>query len=148
MNEEEILIDFSKLAVGKIKIKHDPKFHRFPDELLEPRDEEVPKKKKRQQENIFGKPKPNETMSERADRLANAYKKIDIRKGHKNNITGDYILKHIFTQPCKKCGETDWHKLGCDRIDNTKGHLIDNVVCACRLCNLERNTRLFEDFYC
>lgn len=96
---------------------------------------------------IFGKSSPNETPIERANRLAEAYKKIDESKGLENNVTGEFILKHIFTSVCQKCGESDWKKLGCDRIDNSRGHLIDNVVCACRMCNIKRNTKLYEDFY-
>ena len=96
---------------------------------------------------VFGKPKKNETIEERAQRLCEAYKKIDDKKGRDNDLTYDYILKHIFTSTCNKCGESDWHKLGCDRIDNTKGHLQNNVVCACRKCNVKRGLLKYEDFY-
>ena len=150
MKENEI-IDFSQLAVGPIKIKWDPKFHRYPDELLS-HDEEAPIKntpvnKTKKWNKIFGKPKKNETMEERAQRLCEAYKKIDDKNGRDNDLTYNFILKHIFTSTCNKCGESDWHKLGCDRIDNTKGHLQNNVVCACRKCNVKRGLLKYEDFY-
>lgn len=80
----------------------------------------------------------NETKSGRAKKLANTYKCRDKKRNMDNDITGDFIEKHIFDTPCIYCGETDFRKLGCDRIDNTKGHLVDNVVCACRQCNCER----------
>ena len=44
----------------------------------------------------------------------------------------------LWEQGCHWCGETDWHSLGVDRIENTKPHTIDNVVCACRNCNVKR----------
>ena len=39
------------------------------------------------------------------------------------------------------CGETDWTKLGADRIDETKPHTIDNVVCSCSMCNTKRHLK-------
>lgn len=80
----------------------------------------------------------NDTMEGRAKKLANTYKCRDKKKGRENDITGDFIENEIFTQPCVYCGETDFRALGCDRIDNSRGHLKDNVVCACRQCNCER----------
>lgn len=47
------------------------------------------------------------------------------------------------------CGECNWTKLGCDRIDNAKGHTKDNVITACWECNdLRGRMKLsVEDFY-
>lgn len=164
INWENITDDFESFAhllpCGNepIKLKPDPKVF-LPDDCWRKKKEYTPpvivvKKKTKHKRNkemdsyrVYGKPAVDETKEMRAERLANAYKKIDERKGLDNNITADYILKHIFNTTCMKCGESDWHKLGCDRIDNTKGHLVDNVVCACRECNIKRNTILFEKFY-
>lgn len=44
-------------------------------------------------------------------------------------------MENIFAKPCAYCGETDWTQLGCHRIDNSKPHTIDNVVCCCRKCH-------------
>lgn len=44
----------------------------------------------------------------------------------------------LWEQGCNWCGETDWHKLGADRIDNSKPHTKDNCVCACWSCNAKR----------
>lgn len=146
--EELTLEQINMLATGKIKHKHDAKVILPPDcwsKKTVPIESHV--KKNNNSYKIFGKPKSNETMEERAIRLANAYKKIDQNKGLDNDVTSNYIVEHIFTNKCLKCGETDWHKLGCDRIDNTKGHLINNIVCACYKCNISRNVKPFEDFY-
>ena len=83
----------------------------------------------------------------RAITLANTYKNSDKKRNRDNNIDAQWIVDNIFTSSCAYCGETDWRKLGCDRIDNSKGHKVDNVVCSCWKCNRERHTKPFDDFY-
>lgn len=91
--------------------------------------------------------KYRKTLCGRAMSLANNYKTIDKKYGRDNNIDGQWILDNIFTKKCIYCGESDWTKLGCDRIDNTKGHTTDNVVCSCWNCNNERQKTNFEEFF-
>ena len=50
-------------------------------------------------------------------------------------ITPEWVVANIFTSKCIYCGESDWLKLGCDRINNDLPHTPENVVCACRRCN-------------
>ena len=76
--------------------------------------------------------------------LASAYKRIDAKKGHANNITSEYLLASIFEAPCTYCGTMD-DPIGCDRIDNSKGHTIANTVPACATCNLARGDRLTHE---
>ena len=83
--------------------------------------------------------KYNKTIRARAVFLSSAYKKIDLNKNHLNNITSEFLLNEIFTSFCVYCGTNS--NLGCDRIDNTKGHLIENVVAACGDCNIMRGNR-------
>lgn len=79
------------------------------------------------------------TMKGRASRLYNNYKSDDRIKGREgNNLTTQWILENIIKSSCVYCGESDFTKLGCDRIDNTKAHTMENVVCSCWDCN---NTR-------
>jgi hypothetical protein len=42
--------------------------------------------------------------------------------------------------PCTYCGETIQPR-GLDRIDNSKGHLRDNVLPCCATCNVTRSNR-------
>lgn len=75
------------------------------------------------------------------------YKNAD----NKNNrgectLTPEWIVDNIFTKPCHWCGETDWTKLGCDRIDNSKPHTPDNVVPCCYKCNKKRGRKDYEEF--
>ena len=78
----------------------------------------------------------------RAVNLLNSYKRRDIDANRGEcTITQKWILENIFTSPCIYCGETDWTKLGCDRIDNTLPHTPENCVCACVSCNAQRGNR-------
>ena len=81
------------------------------------------------------------TNNGRAVCLYNAYKNMDLLRGFECTITHEYIETEIFTKSCVYCGESDWMKLGCDRVDNDKGHTPDNVVCSCGECNNDRNRR-------
>lgn len=58
-----------------------------------------------------------------------------------NNVNADFIANE-YSKGCVYCGETDWHNLGLDRIDNSKPHTKDNVVCCCGRCNTIRSDRL------
>lgn len=83
----------------------------------------------------------------RAYNLLGAYRQED-KKNERGECTleAQWIVDNIFSQPCYYCGETDWRVLGCDRIDNSKPHSPDNVVCSCKRCNEKRGTTPFAVF--
>ena len=58
------------------------------------------------------------------------------------------MIENIFKSSCVYCGDTNWEHLGCDRINNNLPHTTDNVICACGLCNVERqfNRMSVEEF--
>lgn len=89
-----------------------------------------------------------QTKGGRALTLIHGYKKSDEKYNRGEcTLTKEWVIENIFSgQKCYYCGETDWLKLGCDRIDNSKPHTPDNVVCCCKECNNERQKMLFEDF--
>ena len=93
-----------------------------------------------------------ETIEGRSYFLWKAYILDDRLKGRigeelpEDYITVEYI-KQTIQQPCIYCGETDWHKIGLDRIDNDKPHLKSNCVPCCWECNRKRKTKPFEEFY-
>lgn len=78
----------------------------------------------------------------RAHNLVKLYRTMD-----NNNAVGDctitreWIIDKIFASSCVYCGENNWIKLGCDRIDNSLPHTPENCVCSCGLCNKERQCR-------
>ena len=81
------------------------------------------------------------TQRGRANNIKTTYIHCDKKRGFSTdqNIDEDWIMENIFNSSCIYCGDNDWTHLGADRIDNTKGHTPDNCVCACGLCNSDRN---------
>ena len=84
-----------------------------------------------------------QTDKGRAIGLAKAYRTIDKNKGHENNVTQKYILDFIFNATCVYCGTKE--RLGCDRINNSIGHTIDNCVPSCGDCNIMRGDRFTHE---
>lgn len=87
------------------------------------------------------------TKNGRAHNLARAYKAADKNANRGEcTITAEWIVENVFNQPCHYCGETDWHELGCDRINNLQPHTPDNCVPCCKACNIKRNLRSYQEF--
>ena len=84
----------------------------------------------------------------RAVYLCDNYRREDKLHGlGECTLTPEWIVENIFSgQKCVYCGEDDWTKLGCDRIDNDKPHTPDNVVCSCWECNNKRKNTDFNEF--
>lgn len=69
------------------------------------------------------------------------YRQQDIIKNRGEcTLTVDEFIS-IIDKGCYWCGETDWHKLGADRINITKPHTKDNCVCSCHSCNCGRELK-------
>ena len=60
---------------------------------------------------------------------------------NRGNVDYDakWVVDNILSKPCSHCGETDWTKIGCNRLDNSKPHTKDNVEPCCFKCNLKLN---------
>lgn len=102
---------------------------------LEHREEIIKKKKEYQKE--YSKTKMGRALS-----LYSQYRFMDIKRngfGDVIDFDAKWIVENIFTKSCVHCGETDWYKLGCNRIDNSKGHTKDNVEPCCFHCNCVLN---------
>ncbi len=65
-----------------------------------------------------------------------AYRHIDKSKGHECDFDAAWFKENILHKPCIYCGESG--QSGCDRIDNAAGHIKENVVPCCRVCNTTR----------
>ena len=79
------------------------------------------------------------TQIGRASYLLAAYNREDEKYGRgKGDLTPQWIVENIFSKQCAHCDETDWNKLGCNRLDNSKPHTMDNVEPCCHKCNLEK----------
>ena len=66
----------------------------------------------------------------------------DRKAGRVNNLTREFIRAEI-EKGCEYCGETSL-RMTLDRIDNTRGHTMDNVVPACSRCNYLRKDMPYE----
>ena len=87
------------------------------------------------------------TQLGRANNLLKGYKREDkIHNRGECTLTKEWIIENIFTSKCKYCGETDWLKLGCDRIDNEKPHTPDNVIPCCKECNIKRGSKTYKEW--
>ena len=76
------------------------------------------------------------TMEGRAYTLIHSYNHNDIKYGRGiGNLTTDWVIENILSKPCVHCGESNWKELGCNRLDNSKPHTIDNVEPCCWKCN-------------
>ena len=64
----------------------------------------------------------------------------------KRNLTNDLgydFIAEMISRPCAYCGAVD-QIMTLDRIDNTKGHTMSNVIPACYRCNLIRRDMPYE----
>jgi hypothetical protein len=48
------------------------------------------------------------------------------------------LFKDLLTDSCYYCGEPPEPYNGIDRVDNSRGYFEDNVVTACKQCNLAK----------
>ena len=75
----------------------------------------------------------------RARAQVHRYRNMDLRKGLGDvmDFDAEWMVNNIYTCKCPYCGETDWHKLGCNRLDNNKPHIKSNVEPCCYDCNVK-----------
>lgn len=86
------------------------------------------------------------TMYKSADSRLQNYRTEDLKYGREFSLTREWIVDRIFSSSCIYCGESDWHKLGCDRKDNSIGHTPENCVPSCKRCNEKRQRLGFHQF--
>lgn len=80
----------------------------------------------------------------KASRMCSSYKIKDKKRRFYFDIDTDWIIDNILFENCTYCGIDKF--IGCDRIDNNKGHSKDNVVPCCFTCNTARNNNFsFEE---
>lgn len=72
----------------------------------------------------------------RANWLIQGYRRRDERYNRETpDFKARWIVENIFTQPCYYCGKTGWNIIGCDRINNSIGHIKNNIIPCCKKCN-------------
>jgi hypothetical protein len=99
------------------------------------------------QEILFGKPRKKRDKREsdhltRTARMFGAYKLRDKKRGYTFDITLEFMRSEI-AKGCAYCGDKE--NVGLDRIDNSIGHVMSNVVPCCYSCNCARNDNFSHD---
>lgn len=81
----------------------------------------------------------------KASKMISSYRNKDKKMGVEvTDIDIDWMIENILTKKSVYCG--DDKRIGCDRVDNSKGHTKDNVVPCCVECNTARsNLFTFEE---
>lgn len=78
----------------------------------------------------------------------NNYKKSAKTRNLELTITSDEFYREV-EKDCYICGKqsiVDKHINGLDRVDNTKGYIIENIKSCCRECNFMKNTSSYDEF--
>jgi hypothetical protein len=76
--------------------------------------------------------------------MIDSYAKSDAKNGRLTTITTEWMKENITSKPCFYC-ETIEAPRGSDRLDNGIGHVPENVVPCCKLCNKTRNNHFSPD---
>lgn len=72
----------------------------------------------------------------RASHLCSHYRYQDkIHNRGEGDLTAKWVLENILSKPCAHCGKTGWDVIGCNRLDNSKPHTMNNVEPCCFDCN-------------
>lgn len=80
---------------------------------------------------------------DKISKMISAYRIKDKNKDMQNDLTRNFFEDNIISKPCSYCGSEE--NVGCDRIDNSKGHTMDNVIPCCYICNTVRNRTFTVD---
>lgn len=91
--------------------------------------------KERQSKKIITDSKVLEYQKQRskASKMMASYRCSDRKKKLECDLDIEFVINEIFSKNCTYCDGSEI--IGCDRIDNTKGHTKDNVIPACYECN-------------
>lgn len=88
--------------------------------------------------------KNKEEYSKTPVHFLNMYRGGARRRGYEFNLTLE-DLKLFWHKPCYYCG-TKIDFIGMDRIDNTKGYILGNIVSCCWLCNEMKKAHTYHLF--
>lgn len=80
----------------------------------------------------------------KASKMISSYQRKDKFKNRECDIDVDWFLDNILFKQCSYCDSQ--LLIGCDRVDNSIGHLKSNVIPCCYRCNATRNNSFsFEE---
>lgn len=79
----------------------------------------------------------------KALKMLGQYKLRDKKRGFEYNIDSEWFIDQIKHGECYYCGDTK--RLGLDRIDNSKGYTMNNIVVYCYDCNVARGNNFSHE---
>jgi len=79
----------------------------------------------------------SDNIRAKVSKMCSSYRIKDLKKVLFYNLDIDWFLENIAYKNCIYCGDSE--NVGCDRIDNSIGHIKTNVVPCCYTCNVVRN---------
>jgi len=85
----------------------------------------------------------NQEQKDKISKMLSAYRIKDKKHNRVFNLSKEFFKENIISKPCYYCGSTK--NIGCDRIDNSRGHTEDNVIPSCYICNTVRNNHFSVD---
>lgn len=74
----------------------------------------------------------------------NRYKQSAKQRDKEFDLSYEQFMEY-WQKPCRYCG-SPISTIGIDRIDNSKGYLIDNIDACCTKCNLMKHKTNEKDF--
>lgn len=86
---------------------------------------------------------PYQLLRDKASKMCSSYRTKDRRMRYDFDLDLDWLIKNILFKTCTYCGTKKY--IGCDRIDNNKGHTKDNVIPCCHVCNAVRGNNFTVD---
>jgi len=111
--------------------------------------EEVKKRKREWARSPSGRLQARKYWKKSTKAMFHLYENVSKRKNLKFSISFEDFNKLIFL-PCNYCGHkpTPPERNGLDRMDNTKGYELSNVVPCCTPCNQMKSKLTVKDFVC
>lgn len=126
-----------KLSLSGIR----QRFHR--DKNLTSEEVIFGKKKQPQRKLLSAYELDKQKLRDKASKMCSSYKIKDKKKRFDFDLNIEWLIENILFKNCSYCG-TDKY-IGCDRIDNNKGHTKSNVVPCCVKCNTVRGNNFTYD---
>lgn len=84
------------------------------------------------------------SLNHKASKMISSYRIKDLRSFNIDfKLDRSWFIENILTKNCFYCSDSE--NIGCDRIDNSKPHYIENVVPCCYICNTARNNHFTVD---
>lgn len=79
----------------------------------------------------------------KASKMISAYRCKDKKKGFECDLDIDWFIENIYNKECSYCDSKI--NIGCDRLDNSLGHIKINIVPCCYRCNTIKNSHFNFD---